>query len=169
MSLIESLINIAVGLGLSLGCQAIFLPLLGVPIPWSANLAFALIMTVVSIARQFVLRRVFEAFRIRRPLSPFMSAVISECFRQRDVEGWSERHDDEHAKGDLAIAGACYLIASSCHPDVLTRNAIEPALWPWSADWWKPEHFRRDLVKGTALAIAEGDKFDRARKSKKVA
>jgi hypothetical protein len=168
MSLVESIINIAVGFGLSIGCQAIFLPLLGVPIPWQANLAFALVMTVVSIARQFCLRRIFEALNIRRPLTPFMQAVIQECFRQRDDEGWSEAHDDKHARGELAIAGACYLIATSQHPETLTLNAVMPAIWPWSADWWKPQHFRRDLVRGVALGIAEGDKFDRARHIRKL-
>jgi hypothetical protein len=159
MSLVESVINIVVGFGISLAAQIYFLPLLGVQISLSQNITFALIMTVVSIARSFALRRVFEALHIRRPLSPFMQAVIAERFRQIEGEGWSLDHDDAHIDGELARAGACY-----------ARNAGQPRMpnkpidWPWRGDWWKPAGFRRDLVRAGALIIAEGEKFDRNRK-----
>jgi hypothetical protein len=70
MSFVESIFNILVGFGISLGAQVVFLPLLGVEVNFKQNFIFALIMTVISIARQFVLRRVFEALHIRRPLTP---------------------------------------------------------------------------------------------------
>ena len=108
MSWLESLINILVGFGISLAAQIYFLPLLGVSIEFHQNLMFALIMTAISMLRSFVLRRVFEALHIRRPLSPFMQAVIAERFRQIEQEGWSHEHDDAHPIGDLASAGACY-------------------------------------------------------------
>jgi hypothetical protein len=123
MSLVESLINIAVGFGLSISCQAIVLPLLGVAIPWRANFLFAVFMTLVSIARQFCLRRLFEALHIRRPLSPAMQAVIAERFRQIEVEGWSAEHDDKHDKGDLARAGAAYAIGAG------QNWSIPPQFW----------------------------------------
>lgn len=158
MSLVESLINIAVGFGLSLLCQAAFLPLLGVDLPFSANFAFALIMTAVSIVRQFCLRRIFEALHIRRPLSPFMLAVIAERFRQIEIEGWSIDHDDSHETGEMGKAGANYLYYAG-------EDANVPSTWPWDRRWWKPQNFRRDLVRGAALAIAEGEKFDRRKTS----
>jgi hypothetical protein len=163
MSLVESLINVAVGFGISCAAQAIFLPMLGVPIPWNANLAFALIMTVISIARSWGLRRLFEAFHIRRPLSPFMQAVIAERFRQVDIEGWSAEHDDkEHAPGEIAIAGAAYAAGAG------KRWPMPPTWWPWAREWWKPVDFRRDLVKAGALILAEGEKFDRRRKYRRA-
>lgn len=159
-SLIEALINIAVGLGLSLVLQATVLPLLGVPMPFRVNLIFAGVMTVASIVRSFSLRRVFEALHMRRPLSPFMQAVIAERFRQVEVEGWSFEHDHaEHWPGDLANAGACYAHYAGC-----ADHGPAPALWRWSRAWWKPAGFRRDLVKAAALIVAEGEKFDRNRK-----
>lgn len=45
-------------------------------------------MTMISIARSYVLRRLVEALHIRRPLSPFMQAVIAERYRQVEVERW---------------------------------------------------------------------------------
>ena len=160
MSMLETTLSTAAGFGLSLFLQWLILPiLLGVPVALSTNISFALVMTAASLVRGFVLRRVFEAFHIRRPLSAFMNAVLSECFHQRDAEGWSEDHDDRHATGELGRAGACYIIHAG------TGSATTPHEWPWSDEWWKPRDYRRDLVRGVALAIAEGDRFDRARKT----
>jgi hypothetical protein len=175
MSFIESAINILVGFGISVAAQAIFLPLLGVHISLSANLSFAVIMTVISIARSFLLRRVFEALHIRRPLSAFVQAAIAERFRQEEVEGWDKAHDDEHDVGELASAGAAYAHKARLHLES-THYGIDrhvsktycPNFWPWDMEWWKPTGFRRDLVKAAALIIAEGEKFDRARKSRKT-
>lgn len=163
MSLIESLINIAVGFGLSIAAQGLILPLLGVDIPWRANFLFALLMTALSIARQFCLRRLFETLRIRRPLSPAMQAVIAERFRQIEAEGWSSEHDDKaHESGELANAGAHYAFYAG-------QDAPLPSTWPWDRSWWKPQNFRRDLVRAGALIIAEIEKRDRSRKRREPA
>ncbi len=161
MSWVETCLNTAVGFGISLAAQIYFLPLLGVQIAFHQNLMFAVIMTVISIARGFILRRLFEAFHIRRPLSPFMQAVVAERFRQIEGEGWSTDHDDrEHLQGDLALAGASYALHREEFPDESL------SLWPWSPAWYKPDGFRRNLVKGCALIIAEGEKFDRSKSGK---
>jgi hypothetical protein len=172
MSMLETFLSTAAGFFLSLFVQWLVLPvLLGVNIPIEMNLAFAAIMTVVSLLRQFVMRRVFEALHIRRPLSGFVQAVIAECYRQRDVEGWTVEHDDAHDVGDLALAGAAYAKQAYIHLDGIgfgnNPRMLLPNFWPWSHDWWKPTGFRRDLVKACALIIAEGDKFDRSRKTKR--
>lgn len=169
MSMLEAALSTGAGFGLSLLAQWFFLPLLGVVVSLHQNFLFACIMTVVSLARQFVMRRIFEALHIRRPMSPFMQAVIAERYRQQDVEGWDAAHDDEHARGDLARAGAAYLKQADNHLTDgvdLIRDAkfYLPNFWPWEMEWWKPTGFRRDLVKGCALGIAEGEKFDRNRK-----
>lgn len=168
MSMLESIINVVVGFGIALLAQIVFLPWLGVTISLHQNLKFAFIMTAISIARSFILRRVFEAMRIRRPLSPFMQAVIAERFRQIEQEGWSFDHDDQHAHGELATAGAAYALIAERHivdsVDVVTHpREFMPAFWPWTDNWWKPTGFRRDLVKSCALIIADGEKFDRSR------
>jgi hypothetical protein len=159
MSLIETVLSTSVGFGISLLAQIIALPWLGVTIDLSQNFAFAVIMTVVSLLRQFGMRRVFEALHIRRPLSPFMRAVIAERFRQIEVEGWSLEHDDAHQIGEMACAGAAY----ACTAGGFSKRP--PSMWPWSRRWWKPAEFRRDLVKGATLIVAEGEKHDRNRKN----
>jgi hypothetical protein len=172
MSLVESIINIAVGFGISLLAQWYFLPMLGVAIDFKQNLFFALIMTAVSICRQFILRRVFEALHIRRPLSPFMRAVIAERFRQIEGEGWDAAHDDQHKIGEIARAGAAYAVQAEIWElfpsSAATHPPFAPAWWPWSRSWWKPQGFRRDLVRAAALVVAEGEKFDRNRKPKRL-
>ena len=53
----------------SVATTAIVLPwMFGIYIPLASNLAIGLIFTVVSIARSFALRRLFEALRVRRRL-----------------------------------------------------------------------------------------------------
>jgi hypothetical protein len=168
MSFVESAINIGVGFGISLGAQMLFLPMLGVPINHTQNVIFAVIMTVISLCRQFILRRVFEALHIRIPLSPFMQAVIAERQRQKAIEGWDHHHDDKsHEPGALAQAGAAYAYYADAHLGEGFVVGNPPPLWPWSREWWKPAGFRRDLVKAGALILAEGEKFDRTKSKRK--
>lgn len=157
MSLLESVINIAIGFGIGLAAQIVFLPLLGVVVSLQQNMIFALIMTAISIARSYLMRRLFEALHIRRPLSPFAQAVIAERFRQVEAEGWSHDHDDNHRRRQLASAGAAYALHAG------TASTTTPHEWPWCGEWWKPGGFRRDLVRAAALIVAEGEKFDRER------
>lgn len=158
MSWVETCLNTAIGFAIAMATQMLVFPLFGYSPPLSTNFKIALIFTVVSIVRGFILRRLFEALRIRRHISPFMQAVIAERFRQIEVEGWSAEHDDNHERGELAKAGATYLLYAG------TASPTLPSTWPWQADWWKPANYRRDLVRGAALALAEGERFDRYRK-----
>lgn len=64
-SLIETLLNTALGYGVALVAQIIVFPWFGIDIPLSSNVAIGLIFTLVSVARGFVLRRLFEALRVR--------------------------------------------------------------------------------------------------------
>lgn len=161
MSLAESLINIGVGLGVAMAANAVILPLVGLPLSIGQNVLIAIPMTAVSIVRSYMLRRLFEALHIRTPLSPAMLAVIAERRRQIEVEGWTPEHDDRHEMGELASAGGCYAACAGVNAD---DNERPPADWPWRSKWWKPQNFRRDLVRAGALIIAEIEKFDRARK-----
>lgn len=167
MSLIESTVNILVGFGISLGAQIVFLPMLGVTISFGQNFLFACIMTVISIARSFILRRIFEALHIRNPLSPGALAIVAERRRQIEAEGWTPDHDLDHKRGELARAGAAYAIHAPSHVIASKSSGIfQLALsaWPWDRSWWKPTDFRRDLVKAGALILAELDRDDFARK-----
>lgn len=64
-SLIESVSNTAIGFGVALASQMIVFPWFGINIPFSSNVLITVIFTGVSIARGFILRRAFEALRLR--------------------------------------------------------------------------------------------------------
>ena len=63
MSLVESLTNVAVGYGIAVITQLLVFPLFGLSTTLAENLAMGAIFTVVSIARSFTLRRLFEMLR----------------------------------------------------------------------------------------------------------
>lgn len=65
MSLVESLTNVAVGYGIAVITQIVVFPLFGLTTTLTENMAMGAIFTVVSIARSFTLRRLFEAVRFQ--------------------------------------------------------------------------------------------------------
>lgn len=166
-SLTKSVVSTGVGFGISLVAQCIFLPLLGVEIALHQNITFAVFMTVISIARGYMMERVFEFFGMRVRLPASILAIAAERGRQIDVEGWTPEHDDEHGAGEMAQAAACYAAMPYRRANMLELKL--PVQWPWHSDWWKPQDNRRDLVRAGALIAAELDRMDRARKQKGAA
>ena len=65
MSLVEALANVIVGYGVAVVTQILIFPVFGLQTTLAQNLKMGAIFTVVSIARSFALRRVFEAIRMR--------------------------------------------------------------------------------------------------------
>lgn len=65
MSLIESVANVVIGYGVAVITQILIFPIFGLHTTLAQNLKMGAIFTVVSIARSFALRRVFEAIRMR--------------------------------------------------------------------------------------------------------
>ena len=65
MSLVESVANVVVGYGVAVVTQILIFPIFGLHTTLAQNLIMGLAFSVVSIARSFVLRRVFEAIRMR--------------------------------------------------------------------------------------------------------
>ncbi|MEG2267851.1 MAG: DUF550 domain-containing protein, partial [Acinetobacter sp.] len=64
-----------------------------------------------------------------QPVSePYKSAandIIAERQRQISEEGWTPEHDDEHDKGELAMAAVCYINETG----TVNRNGGKP--WGW--------------------------------------
>ena len=58
--------NVVVGYGVAVASQILIFPIFGLHTTLAENLKIGAIFTVVSIARSFALRRVFEAIRMRR-------------------------------------------------------------------------------------------------------
>ena len=63
MSLVESVANVIVGYGVAVVTQILIFPVFGLHTTLAQNLKMGAVFTVVSIARSFALRRVFEAIR----------------------------------------------------------------------------------------------------------
>ena len=66
MSLLEAIANVVVGYGVAVATQMLVFPVFGLQTTLAQNLKLGLVFTVVSIARSFTLRRIFEAIRVRR-------------------------------------------------------------------------------------------------------
>jgi len=60
MSLVETLLNVAIGYGVAVLAQIVIFPLFGINIPLHDNLAIGALFTVVSIARSYMVRRLFN-------------------------------------------------------------------------------------------------------------
>jgi len=67
-SLIETMINIGIGYGIALVSQIVVFPLFGIHIPISDNVFIGAIFTVISIARSYLVRRMFN--RIHGGIKP---------------------------------------------------------------------------------------------------
>ena len=65
MSLVEAVANVIVGYGVAVMTQILIFPIFGLHTTLAQNLKMGAVFTVVSIARSFALRRVFEAVRMR--------------------------------------------------------------------------------------------------------
>ena len=64
MSLVESVANIVVGYGVAVLTQLLVFPLFGLAVSLGENLMIGLIFTVVSLARSYALRRLFNAWSL---------------------------------------------------------------------------------------------------------
>ena len=65
MSLVEATANVVVGYSVAVLTQLLVFPLVGQNTTLAENLRIGAIFTLVSIARSFTLRRLFEAIRMQ--------------------------------------------------------------------------------------------------------
>ncbi len=65
MSFVESVTNIVVGYGLAVLTQIVVFPLFGLHASLGENLAIGGLFTCISLARSYVLRRLFNARCVR--------------------------------------------------------------------------------------------------------
>ena len=65
MSLVEAVANVIVGYGVAVATQILIFPIFELHTTLAQNLKMGAMFTIVSIARSFALRRIFEAIRMR--------------------------------------------------------------------------------------------------------
>lgn len=179
-SLKEQGINIAVGFSIQTGANFFILPLFGMRPSIGDLLGIGGIMTVISVIRGYVIRRVMEKKRAA-DVPPDFQHVVEEIAAERDrqikAEGYSLAHDDEHRDSELARAAAAYAFAASLGSDERARFAqafdsnvrspgvsLTARLWPWNIHQFNPTHARRDLIKAGALVVAQIGVLDRAKR-----
>lgn len=63
MSLLESVANVILGYGVAVVTQILIFPIFGLHTTLAQNLKMGAVFTVVSIARSYLLRRLFEGLR----------------------------------------------------------------------------------------------------------
>jgi hypothetical protein len=63
-SLLESVVNCAIGIGIAFAMQVILFPLFGIHISLSTSGLIAVVFTGISIVRSYLLRRLFEYLRV---------------------------------------------------------------------------------------------------------
>lgn len=91
------------------------------------------------------------------PLPQAAHDVLTERRRQVEQENWSHGLDDLYEDRQLAVAAACYVVNGLSH-----KGTVPPKAWPWPWHWWKPTDERRNLVRASALLLAEIERRDRA-------
>ena len=60
MSLVEAVANVAVGYALAVAAQLLVFPVMGLSVTFQQTLTIGLLFTALSIARSYLLRRLFE-------------------------------------------------------------------------------------------------------------
>lgn len=68
-SFLESIVNVAVGLGINIMAQHYVFPIFEIHITWAQNFGIAMIFTVISIIRSYLLRRAFNGLHVKQSLS----------------------------------------------------------------------------------------------------
>ena len=89
MSLLEAIANVAVGYGVAIVTQILIFPMFGLHATLAQNLQLGALFTIVSKARSYALRRLFEAIRVRAkpPLRTSGGSVRHRLPYSRDFSG----------------------------------------------------------------------------------
>lgn len=128
--------------------------------------ADGLTVTCVYCEARAALNAIGDSFVHAAEKSQAAKDVIAERVRQKCVEGWTEKHDDDHDGGTLAAAASAYALwaANELSP-YQQGDAVggpPPAWWPFERSAWNPKDARHDLVRAGALILAEIERIDRS-------
>ena len=94
MSFCEAIANVAIGYGVAVLTQILIFPMFGLHTTLAQNLQMGAVFTVISIVRSYVLRRVFEAIRVRTtkpPLKMSDGSVRARLAYRRDFDSAAAR------------------------------------------------------------------------------
>ncbi|HEY4112901.1 MAG TPA: hypothetical protein VGM17_02465 [Rhizomicrobium sp.] len=183
-SLAEAAQNVLVGYAISVVATYTIGPFFHMRPGVGDVLGFGLVMTAISIARSYGVRRWNEYKRGKHTPPDFqhvIEEIAAERNRQISGEGYTLAHDDAHERGEIGAGAAAYAFAASLQlsfPRLLGPNAkawhddaahgsavgLVQQAWPWPRHQFKPGTARRNLVKAGAMIVAEIGRVDRAAK-----
>ena len=107
--------------------------------------------------------------------------IVEERKRQKEVEGWTPEHDDEHVYSEMVLAAACYAVNGGRYPGFAHGKIPEiyckkeyvsgiefKSLWPWDKQWDKREKHdeKRSLIIAASLIVAELERLERRENGK---
>ena len=134
-----------------------------------ANLGAELLQEIHAYRPQFLFKsspaEIVGALVEEMALSDAARDVLTERRRQVTAKGWDHDHDDAQRNDEIAAFAAVYAMPEGARDwpakETGFGRTFAEALIPFC---WKPKFGdrRRDLVKATALLIAEIERIDRA-------
>lgn len=77
-SIIESLVNVAVGYLVALIAQIVIFPVFGIQVPFSTQNKIVILFTVISIVRSYLLRRTFNRYIVWKSHKRFSGTSLAE-------------------------------------------------------------------------------------------
>ena len=85
-----------------------------------------------------------------------LELVWAERLRQKEEEGYTLAHDDQHTGGQLALLAAAYALSSRVDIEDVIQAEIE-VVYALPLNWgpYKPKNPIRDLTRAGALILAE--------------
>lgn len=102
---------------------------------------------------------------------PGVARISDERIRQKVEEGFTDLHDDQHKKAELADAAGCYcavaaLVVQIPSASEWAERSPPSTAWPFEPSWWKPSADPvRNLEIAGALIAAEIERHIRQRGS----
>lgn len=92
------------------------------------------------------------ADRIQWIGEPAFLGIARQRMKQTLSKGYDAAHDDQHTRGELALAAACYAITTN---DISDKHLIKATIWPFEREFWRPKGTRHNLEVAAALIVAE--------------
>lgn len=106
--------------------------------PWREELAAEFAWRFPGVAVKCNYIEISNWFADRLTAKPADEGVIAEIIaerrRQIKAEGYDAKHDDEHTRGEIARAAACYAYLAGAESDYLRQELKK--------EWWGPRHLQ---------------------------
>lgn len=84
--------------------------------------------------------------------------MIDAELKAQLVNGYDDKHDDAHDKGELCEAAAAYALATISKS---SREQAKASVWPFEPSAFTPQNPARDIIRSIGFLIAELKRLER--------